>query len=112
MANTESTYEIVDEPTFFEAFFFGQQTTVENKTVKSFTDYGLFQGVGFGLDYRMLFVHIRYIQGVRMDFVSKEGVYVEDTEIRYDAISSPVRYFTVGLGINIHRAIQIDEGHL
>lgn len=108
-ATTSSSYEIVDEATFFERFTgFQEEDLVQEVQVNNFNDNDGIYGFGFGVIYKeIFFVDFRVLRGGIIRFVDKKSIYVEDSEILYAPQESSVNFFTVGLGFSLIKLMDL-----
>lgn len=102
VAGTETTSEIVDEPTFLDQVLFDAQTEVETVTHQSSTSSGFSFGVGAGFIIKKFFmVGIRYHHSDPLNYIDKNDVYLNGNTLRYDVKRIPLDMIVVTIGIGI-----------
>ena len=100
LTNTETTSEIVDEPTFIEEVLFGQQTEVDITSHENNTSVGFGYSLGGGLVIaHHLKLGVRYQATSKMNYVDKDAVYVKDSRLVYEKHKIPLDMVIISLGI-------------
>ena len=99
-SSTSTTYQIVDEATFFEEFFLGLDDEVQIVSVKEHEDVTMNMGIGAGVfiaDIGMVTLKFNY--SPEIEYVTKENIIVNNDELTY--LPSSTRITTVSLAIGV-----------
>ena len=103
-ANTTTTSEIVDEPTFLEQVLFGSEAHVETTTHQSGGSTNLSYGIGAGVIIKnFIMVGVRYQHANPVDYINTNNVSVKDSAVQYEVNRIPLDMIQITIGIGIWR---------
>ena len=104
LSSTTTTYEIVDEATFFEEVVFDKEDYTETVKAKEFYDATHNFSVGAGICFnRLITFQIKYNVTPLFKFVEKDDVTVTQTSIDYKITESKMLMFVVSVGFSLEK---------
>ena len=105
LSSTSTTYEIVDEATFFEEFFLDEEDVSETVTVKDHTHGAHNFNAGAGIVFnRLITFQVKYNLTSVMRYVERDDVKVTDNSVTYRISESPMQMIVVSVGFSLERA--------
>lgn len=102
VSSTSSSYEIVDEASFLEKFLLNEEDVVVNETVMKHSDFNYNISLGVGLVFNeLLSISCKYNYVPETTYVKKDGVYIDNGELKYKYSASAIKLLVVGIGISV-----------
>lgn len=99
-ANTSTTSEIIEEPTFLERVLFGAEEDVETITHQRGGSTNLSYGIGFGLIIKdFIKIGVRYQHTNPVDYINTSNVYVINNTIQYEVNHIPLDMVQISFGL-------------
>lgn len=102
---TTTSYEIVDEATFFEQFLLKREDVVNTETVKDYYDVSQNFAIGIGMVIKNIAVlQVKYNYNPEISYIQKEDITVTNYSVRYDPSKSKIQMITISLGFSLENA--------
>jgi hypothetical protein len=104
LSSTTTSYEIVDEATFFEEFFLNEEDEYETVNAKEFFDASHNFAVGAGLVFnRVITFQVKYNVTPTLTYVQKDDVKVSGNLIDYETTDSKMQMIVVSIGFTLEK---------
>ncbi len=108
ISSTSTTTTIVDEATFFEEFFLGEEDQVETETLLKHDDsnHNAYVGVGFVIN-QIFSVMFKYSYGPGMEYIIKDNIVINNHAIDYIPVSAPYKTYEIAIGLSFEKVNQL-----
>jgi hypothetical protein len=102
ISSTTTSYEIVDEATFWEEFFLDQDDEIITEQLNDYTDTASNLAIGIGAFIKnLVVVQVKYNMSPEIGFVTKEGIVVVNDRIDYNPTKAKMHTITLSIGIGL-----------
>jgi hypothetical protein len=99
---TTTSYEIVDEATFWEEFFLNQDDEIIREQLNDYTDTSSNLGIGIGVFIKnLVVVQVKYNISPDIGFVTKEGIVVVNDRIDYNPTKADMHTISLSIGFSL-----------
>lgn len=103
LSTTSSTYDVYDEASFVEWFFFGKEDEVYTFKVKDHTDRTASYTAAVGILIKKgLNLQLKYNYMPNVTYVKPEGIQVQQGDVIYEYMYSDVKIISLTLGYNFN----------
>jgi len=102
LSSTTTSYDIVDEKSFWEAFLLNQDDDIQNIQLQEFNNSAINASFGIGVFYRrLLIVQMKYSVSPEIAYVNKDDIIISAEEVNYAPTKSKMHMMLLCIGINV-----------